>query len=268
MGNVVPNPPAPREFGRLNALGCWSYFRRGLLRFWRVSWTSILGACVSSGLLLVVFMIAGREGSLAAGLSIAEFVAPGVILFASSMMAFEGGATLMLEDKIEGTIADVLMAPLSTGEMLVGMVLPPVFNAVATGLAVFGVTLIFTDFSFSAPLLSFAFLILNALFFALVGALVGLWADKWDHYGGAQAFLMLPLGFLSGAFFSLDALPQIGKVLVYLNPLFHSVDAARFGLTGYGQSSALIGAVVLISLSVLLTIVLWRLVHSGYKVRP
>ena len=185
MINAAPNSPSPREFGRVNVLGCWSYFLRGLLRFWRWSWTSILGVCVSSGLLLVVFIIAGREGSLAAGLSIADFVAPGMILFASSMTAFEGGATLVLEDKIEGTIADVLMAPLSSAEMLVGMVLPPVFNAVATGLAIFGLTLFFTDYSYVSPLLSFAFLVLNALLFALVGALVGLWADKWDHYGGA-----------------------------------------------------------------------------------
>ena len=96
-------------------------------------------------------MIAGREGSLAAGLSIADFVAPGMILFASSMTAFEGGATLMLEDKIEGTIADVLMAPLSTGERLVGMVFPPVFNAVATDLPVFGVMIAYTDFNISKP---------------------------------------------------------------------------------------------------------------------
>ena len=260
--------PAPRRIGSVNGLGCWTLCRRGLLRFWRWSWSSLGGICVSSVLLLAVFTLAaGSQGEMVPGMSVGTFVGPGVLFFAISYTAFESGAVLILEDKIEGTIAEVLMAPLAPLEMTAGFMLPPVVNALAAGLAVFLVTLPFTDYVFADPAMTLAFAVLDALVFALAGGLVGLWADKWEHYGAAEAFLMLPLGFLSGSFFDLASLPEPARALVQINPLFHAVNGGRSGLTGFSESSLALGAAFLVCLAVPLALLLWRLVFSGYKVR-
>ena len=266
----MPAPgPSPRPIGAMNGLGCWTLCRRGLLRFWRWSWSSLGGACVSSVLLLAVFTLAaGEQGETIRGLSVGTFVAPGVLFFAIAHTAFESGAVLILEDKIEGTLSEVLMAPLAPMEMTAGFIVPPMANALVAGAVVFLVTLPFADYLFANPGVTLAFALLDALVFALIGGLVGLWADKWEHYGAAEAFLMLPLGFLSGGFFALDSLPEPARAMVQLNPLFHAVNGGRGGLTGVAEREPLLGAVFLLVLALFLAFVLWRLVISGYKVRP
>ncbi|MDX1401310.1 MAG: ABC transporter permease [Kiloniellales bacterium] len=268
MPEKTGQTPGPRQFGRFNGLGCWSYCKRGVIRLMRWSLATLGGTCVSSGLLLAVFVLAGRDVNMAAGLSTASFIAPGIVLFASAYSAFEGGAVLVLEDKIEGTISDVLMAPLSALEIVAGMVVPALLNALAAAFLVFALSFFFTDYSLPAPGLALTFLVLNVLVFSLFGALIGLWAEKWDHFGGAQAFFMLPLGFISGAFFSIDALPELGRILLQLNPLYHAVAGVRLGLTGHGTGEPLVSILVLSGLSATLAVILWRLVVSGYKVRP
>lgn len=260
--------PAPRPIGSVNGLGCWTLCRRGLLRFWRWSWSSLGGICVSSVLLLAVFTLAaGERGEVVPGLSIGTFVAPGVLFFAIAHTAFESAAVLILEDKIEGTISEVLMAPLTPVEMTTGFVVPPIANALAAGVAVFLVTLPFADYAFGNPGLTLVFAVLDALVFAVAGGLVGLWADKWEHYGAAEAFLMLPLGFLSGGFFALDSLPDFAQPIIQANPLFHAVNGGRAGLTGFSESAPALGAAFLLIVAVSFAFILWRLVLKGYKVR-
>jgi ABC-2 type transport system permease protein len=260
--------PAPRLIGSVNGLGCWTLCRRGLLRFWRWSWSSLGGICVSSVLLLAVFTLAaGERGEVVPGLSIGTFVAPGVLFFAIAHTAFESAAVLILEDKIEGTISEVLMAPLTPVEMTTGFVVPPIANALAAGVAVFLVTLPFADYAFGNPGLTLVFAVLDALVFAVAGGLVGLWADKWEHYGAAEAFLMLPLGFLSGGFFALDSLPDFAQPIIQANPLFHAVNGGRAGLTGFSESAPALGAAFLLIVAVSFAFILWRLVLKGYKVR-
>ena len=260
--------PAPRKLGLINKLGCQTLCRRGLMRLWRWSWTSIAGVCVSSALLLAVFLIAAGSGAnIAPGLSVGTFVAPGVVLFAVSYSAFETSAVLVLEDKIEGTISEILMAPLAPLELLTGLILPPLFNALLAGAVVFVATMPFADYTFVDPLLALSFAVLDALVFTLIGVLAGLWADKWEHYGGVEAFLMLPLGFLSGAFFALSSLPEAARVAVICNPLYHAVNGLRAGLTGHSETNPGLGALYLAALSLSLTLLLWRLIAQGYKVR-
>ena len=170
MTDLIEEGPRPRQFGRFNSLGCWSYCKRGLVRLMRWSLATLGGTCVSSGLLLAVFFLAGRELDIAGGLSVASFIAPGIILFASSQTAFESGAMLVLEDKIEGTISDVLMAPLSPLEIVAGMIIPALLNALVAAALVFALSFLFADYSMPSPGLALAFLILNASIFSLFGA--------------------------------------------------------------------------------------------------
>jgi ABC-2 type transport system permease protein len=223
---------------------------------------------VSSTLLLAVFLIAAGEGvTMAPGVTVGTFVAPGVVLFAVSYAAFESSAVLILEDKIGETISEILMAPLGPLELVAGLVLAPLANALVAGGAVFVATLPFVDYNFSNPALALAFAGANALIFTLVGALIGLWADKWEHYGAADAFVMLPLGFLSGGFFALSGLPEAARIAVLCNPIYHAVNGMRAGLTGQVETPLVWGAFYLAGLGAALSLLLWWLIARGYKVR-
>ena len=107
----------------------------------------------------------------------------------------------------------------------------------------------------------------SALLFALLGTLAGLWADRWEHYAMVESFLILPLGFLSGTFFTLAALPEPARLLIAFNPVFYAVDGFRYGLTGHGESSLALGMGLLLTLDLALGLVAWRLFAVGYKIK-
>ncbi len=262
-------PLVPRRFYLINLRGVWTLYRRGLVRFLRLSWHSIGGPCVSSLLFLAVFMLAaGQTGDALGGLGIGAFIAPGVVLFSLCQGAYEGAAFNVLEDKLEGMMGDILAAPLVAGEILFGYVLPAASMALLVSGLVLAMTALFVDLSLPAPLVALGFAALIALLFAQFGALAGLWADRWEQYSLAENFVVLPLGFLSGTFFSLAALPDFARAVVLGNPVFHAVNGFRYGLTGYSEGPLLAGALVLVLLNTMLGLLTWRLFAAGYKLKP
>ena len=226
--------PAPRSYGRWNGRGVWSLVRRDLKRYWRYGVESIGGPIVSSLLFLAVFVLAlGGRGEAGGGLTFVQFVTPGIVRFALMHSGFFNGAAPLVYDKHEGMIQDVLSAPLTAFEVAAGYGLSATLNALVTGLAVLAATLPFVTLPLGQPLFALAFALAGATLFGLAGVLIGLWADKWDHYSAAESFLILPLGVLSGAFFPLDGLPAAARTLILFNPAFHAIDGVRYGLTGY-----------------------------------
>ncbi len=262
-------PPVPRRFATMNVRGFWTLYCRGIKRFLRFSWHSIGGPCVSSLLFLAVFMLAaGGEGERVGGLGLGSFLVPGIVLFSLTYSAFEGAAFAVLEDKLEGMIGDILAAPLSPGEILFGYVLPSATSGIGVACLVLAVASFFVQLSLPFPLIALAFAIAIGLLFAQFGALAGLWAKRWEQYSVAENFVVLPLGFLSGAFFSLAVIPDFARAVVLGNPVFHAVNGFRYGLTGYSEGSLLIGALVLALLNIGLCVVTWRLFASGYNLKP
>lgn len=262
-------PLAPRQFHMVNLRGCWTLYRRGLFRFLRLSWHTVGGPCVSSLLFLAVFYLAaGRDGEAIGGLEIGAFIAPGVVLFSLCHGAFEGAAFNVLEDKLEGMMGDILSAPLVAGEILFGYVLPAASTAFLVSCLVLVMTSFFVELTLPAPLVALGFAAAIALLFAQFGALAGLWAGRWEQYSLAENFVVLPLGFLSGTFFSLAVIPEFARLVVLGNPVFHAVNGFRYGLTGYSEGPLLAGALFLLLLNVLLCVMTWRLFASGYNLKP
>ena len=261
--------PRPRSFAGGNWRGLWTLFWRGALRFLKLSWETIGGPCVSSLLFLAVFVLAAGEGrEIAPGLSLPQFIIPGIIILALSQSAFQMAAFPLLYDKMEGMIGDILSAPLSPGEILAGYVAAATASALVIGVAVFLLSLLFVDLPLTSPLLALLFAVATAVLFALAGTLTGIWADKWEHYSVAENFLILPLGFLSGTFFTLAALPPAAQTVVALNPVFYAINGFRAGLAGFSESSLLLGIFVLILLDLCLASLAWRLFAKGYKIKP
>ena len=259
-------PAAIRHFGVVNGRGLWTLYRRELVRFLRYAWESLGGPAVSSLLFLAVFVLA--FGPAEGGAEFARFVAPGIAIFALIQSAFEFGAIPIVHDKYEGVIQDVLMAPLTPLELLAGYGLAGATCGLLTGLFVTGLMALFVDLPLSHPATALGFAAASAVLFALIGVLVGLWAERWDHYSAAMSFLVLPMGVLSGAFFSLESVPEAGRSLIALNPAFYAVDGFRYGILGQAEGDPALGMGVLVLLDLILGALAWRLFARGYKLKP
>lgn len=264
----APSAPAPRRFGLFNAVGLRTFYLRELLRVLKFYPESILGPTGMSLLYLAIFHLAlGGEGVTMGGLPLVEFVAPGLVIYALCERAFDTTSISLLFDKLEGMISDVLMAPLSALERTLAYAAA----ASSTGFVVAAVILaaqsLFVPWRLADPAAALFFAAAGALLHALCGILVGLWAARWDHYAAATTFFVVPFGFLSGTFYSIEALPPFGRVLVQLNPVFYVIDGFRYGMTGHAEGSLLVGAALLIALDAALFLCAYRLIRRGYRVK-
>ena len=261
FGAVPPPPPPtppPPQMKR--------YFKYGI---------EALGGPVASSLLfLAVFSLAAGEdayGSIIAGPQgpdLGAFIAPGIAAFSLALGAFHGGCYPVLYDKLEGMITDVVGAPLTPAELVIGYVVAAATMGVLTGIAVASAALLVVDIeilNFGRVLL---FGVLLSLVLATLGFLVGLWANTWDRCSAVETFLVMPLGLLSGSFFPLDTLPELGQQAIRLNPVFYGIDGFRAGFIGWSDTSAYLGAAILAGILLALLMLAWHLVRTGYKVKP
>ncbi|MEX0759965.1 MAG: ABC transporter permease, partial [Tistlia sp.] len=203
-----------------------------------------------------------------AGVEPLVFLLPGIVAYQGFHAAFENAAFPLVYDKLEGMMGDIMMAPLKAWEV----VFASVGAATLAGLTTGGVILLLGALVVPLPLASLpivlAYALLGCLLFALLGFLTGLWAEKWDRYAMVETFLVLPLGILSGTFFTLEAVPELAAELMRFNPVFYAIDGLRAGFIGSAQAPAAVGLAVLAALCLALFLLCWRLLAVGYKVRP
>lgn len=268
---VSPGPlsaPTPRPFGLVNWIGVGALFWRGLSRILKDYRDTLLGMAASSLLFLAVFHFAfGADGAEMAGLPMLRFLAPGLIAAAICQQAFDAGSIMLVFDKMEGIFADVLMAPLTTAERGGAMVLAATAGALLSGATVLAAFLPFVPLAPVAPAALLFFAAAGALMHGLLGTLVGLWARRWDHYQAAATFVVMPLAYLSGAFYSIESLPPIGQWLVRFNPVFYVIDGVRYGFTGQAEGSGAVGAVFLLAVNAALWFALHRLLGRGWRTK-
>lgn len=261
--------PEPRPVGRVFWRGLWAHYRRNVVRVLREGWEAVVGPVAFALLFLLVLSVAlGGTQDLAPDLSFAEFLVPGIAMFTVAHAAFEAAAASLLYDKLEGMVADLLMAPLSPAEAAAGYALAGATAGLVTGGAALAAMVVFVGVPMAHPLLAAGFALGAAVLFGALGTVAGLWADKWDQYAAIDTFMVLPLGFLSGAFFSLANVPGLGRDLIALNPVFYAVDGFRTGVLGSGETSWLLGAAVVVALDAVAWLLCWRLFVAGYKLKP
>jgi len=258
-----------RRMARGNPRGVWTLLMRGLLRFVKFATEGIGGSLVSALLFLAVFTFAwGGETGPVPGISLPVFVAPGIAAFAMALNAFENAAFPVVYDKLEGIVGDILAAPITPAEFVFGYVAGAALGGLATGGCVLLALSLFVAIPLPEPALLVGYGFLGAVFFALMGFITGLWAEKWDRYSAVETFLILPLGLLSGTFFAIDALPELGRQVIQANPVFYLIDGVRGAAIGHRTAEPWTGLAVLAVLTVGLWLVAWRLVARGYKIRP
>ena len=257
-----------RRVGRVHGRGLWSLYRCGMVRLLRFGLEVFAGPVLSALLFLLVFAIAldGTQ-SVAGGYTFQQFLVPGIVLFTLTHSAFDMAAFPLVYDKMEGVLQDVLMSPLGPAEQAAGYALPGMTAGLVTGALTLGVASLFVPLPMPAPWVLLGFAVGAAALFAMVGVLVGLWARKWDQLALADTFLMLPLAFLSGAFFTLEGLPALGRDLIAFNPVFYAIDGARFGALGIQAAPLLHGAMLLGGMNLLAAGTVWRLFARGYRLK-
>ncbi|MEM6421358.1 MAG: ABC transporter permease, partial [Pseudomonadota bacterium] len=230
-----------RRFGHVNWLGAWTLYRREVLRFLNVSSQTIAAPVATAALFMLVFTLAfsARRGDAATGVPFEAFLAPGILTMTVIQNAFANTSSSILIAKIQGNIVDTLMPPLSPAELLAGYALGGITRglvcALAVGLAIFP----FIGLGVADPALTFAFLLLGALMLSLMGMLAGIWAGKFDAMAAITNFVITPLSFLSGTFYSIRDLPPGFEAVSRINPFFYMIDGVRGGVLGTSDAHPL-----------------------------
>lgn len=260
--------PTPRRFGAVNWRGVYALHRRETVRFYRYAWETLAGPATSALLFLAIFHFALGGGEIRPGISLFAYIGPGIVVFMMAHSSFEGGAIPILFDKMEGMITDVIGAPLTPLEILAGYVLPVITNAMTVGAVVLVLMAVFVDLPVHSVTAIVGFALAASLLLALLGLVIGISVRRWDGYSAAETFLVGPLGFLSGAFFPIANIPDSLRWLFHLNPVFQAVEGFRYGFIGQAQTSLVTAALVLVGLSLVLGAIAWRMLATGFRIKP
>ncbi len=261
--------PVPRQLGAVNWLGLWSLYLKEVRRFAKVATQTIVSPLVTTLLYLVIFSLAlGRSLPQLGGVTYAQFLMPGLIMMAMAQNSFANTSSSLVISKVQGNIVDLLMPPLSAGELTIGLAAGGLTRGLAVGITSSVVLRIFLPYAIH----DWLFVIFNAvtasLMLAFLGILAGLWAEKFDQMAAVTNFVITPLSFLSGAFYSTDRLPDFWRHVAHLNPFFYMIDGFRYGFIGHADGSLAVGVAVLAGADLLLGLAIWRLIARGYKLRP
>ncbi|HFD16286.1 MAG TPA: multidrug ABC transporter permease [Rhodospirillales bacterium] len=255
-------------FGDYNWVGLWTLYVKEVRRFFKVVTQAVLAPVVTTLLFLAIFALAlGRGGRTVGDLPFLEFLAPGLIMMAVVQNAFANTSSSLIIAKIQGNIVDYLMPPLSPGELLLGLVGGGITRGIVVGLAVGLAMLPFVPLGIQAPLLAVYYLLSASMMLAALGVLAGLWAEKFDQVAAITNFVVTPLSFLSGTFYSIERLPAAAHTVALGNPFFYMIDGFRYALTGHADGAIWIGVLFLALVNLALWLVCLHLIRIGYKLK-
>ncbi len=254
----------------INWQGLKTLYLKEVRRFFKVQLQTVWAPAITTLLFLVIFTVAlGRTKPNVMGVSYADFLGPGLIVMGMIQNSFANTSSSLLIGKIQGTIVDVLMPPLSSGELLVSWVAGAVTRAWLVGLAVYIAMVIAPGIHVPINNLGVVlyFGTMGAVMLALLGILTGIWADKFDHAAAVTNFVVQPLTLLSGTFYAIDRVSPVMRTISHLNPFFYIIDGFRFGFLGVSDGLAWQGAAVLAAVDLVLWVLCYRLLTSGWRLK-
>ncbi|MEZ5681785.1 MAG: ABC transporter permease [Erythrobacter sp.] len=274
-GGVGRFPPRGRPvINGINRIGLWSLYMKEVRRFLKVQTQTIWAPAVTTLLFLVIFSVAlGRGGREVLGVSFPTFVAPGLIAMAMMQNSFANSSFSLLSGKIQGTIIDLLMPPLSEGELMTGIVGAAVTRALAVGCVVSVAMLLYpgTSLSMEHPWAVAWFGVMGAVMLAILGLMASIWAEKFDHNAAVTNFVIAPLSMLSGTFYVIDNLHGVFQSISRANPFFYVISGFRYGFLGQSDigdaSHVAYAALGLLVFNALLATIAYRLLKSGWKIK-
>ena len=248
--------------------GWQTLFYKEVLRFWKVAFQTIAGPVLTAMLYLLNFGHALESHvKVYDRISYTSFLVPGLAMMSLLQNAFANSSSSLIMSKVMGNLVFLMLTPISYLNWFVAYVGAAVIRGLIVSLGVFAVSALFTDVSFVAPLWIVSFAVMGAVLMGALGLIAGLWADKFDQLAAFQNFVVMPMTFLSGVFYSTHSLPPFWQNVSNLNPFFYMIDGFRYGFFGVSDVSpwlslGVVGA-VLLPVSALAVLLL----RSGYKIR-
>ena len=263
------HPIRPIRIGAFNSAGFLTLYRRETYRFMKILGQTVAAPVMTAVLFMTVFAVAvGDRIGTEAGVGFIVFIGPGLVMMAALQNAFANSATSLVISKVQGNVVDFLTPPLGPLEVMLAMVGAGVTRGVIVGLASAVVLALLGSAGFPAhPLTALLFLVMGSVVMTLAGILTGIWADKFDGLAAVTNFIVLPMVFLSGTFYTVDRLPPPLDAFASYNPIFHMIDGYRYGIIGVASFPPLTGLAVLVTLAVVLGIFCWWVLKSGYKLK-
>ena len=257
-----------RRFGLINWVGAWTLYKKEVLRFLIVWIQTIFSPLISSLLFLLVLSLAiGAERGNVLGVPFITFLAPGLISMQVIQQSFSHSSSSFMIGKIQGNIVDLLYAPLSASEVTISVALAAVTRSVMIAIVSIIVFKFIIEIEITNYLLLVTFTLLSSFILGNIGIIAGLWAEKFDHMATVTNFLIVPLSFLSGTFYSIERLPEILQMISKVNPFFYMIDGFRYSFIGKADGSIFIGLVYLSVLSFVSWFVTYLLYKKGYKIK-
>ena len=266
----IRSAPGVATITNVNWPGLRALYVKEVRRFFKVQLQTIWAPAVTTLLFLVIFTVAlGGSGRVVMGVPFADFIAPGLIVMAMIQNAFANASFSLLVGKMQGNIVDYLMPPLSTGELIAGLVGAAVTRAFLVGFAVWLAMLLWPGVHVRVehPQWIFWFGLMGATMLSFMGLLTSLWADKFDHAAAVTNFVVTPLSLLSGTFYSVHQLAPSFQAVSHANPFFYVISGFRFGFLGISDSPIAVGAAVLLILNIVLWAACYMLIRRGWKIK-
>jgi len=258
----------PRVMGRCNWVGIMTLIQKEAGRFLNVYMQTIIAPVITMMMFFTVFTLSFKQhiGD-EIGVSGVLFLAPGLLMMTMTQNAFANPASSLIIAKVQGNIVDVLMPPLAAWEIILGLVVGSLLRCALIGILGFVAMWMIVPLPIHSVIMIIGFGFLGNLMLASLGIIAGLWAEKFDHMATITNFIVMPLTFLSGTFYALSALPIFWQKIALLNPFFYMIDGFRAGFIGFSETNHIIGLSMILVIDILLIILAWVLLRTGYKTK-
>lgn len=254
----------------VNWTGLWTLYLKEVRRFFKIHLQTIWAPSLTTLLFLVIFTVAlGRAGRVVMGFPFADFLAPGLIAMGMIQAAFAHTSFSLLGGKVQGTVIDYLVPPISMGEVLIAITGAGVTRAVLVGGAVWAAMALWPGVHVTPRHLwaIIWFGVMGSTFLSLIGVLTSIWAEKFDHAAAVSNFVVAPLSLLSGTFYSIENLHGVFQTISHANPFFYIISGFRYGFLGIADSPVAAGAVVLFAINAALAALCYTLLKRGWKLK-
>lgn len=261
-------PPRVRHIGAVNWRGLWTLYVREVQRFLKVGMQTIAAPVVTTLLFLAIFLLAmGGQQRTIHGIPFLAFLAPGLIMMAMVQNAFANTTSSLMIAKFQGNIVDLLMPPLSPLELTLGLSLGGVTRGLVVGAVVAAAMAVVVPIHIAYPALMLFHAFAASLLLSVLGVIAAIWADKFDHIAAVTNFIVTPLSFLSGTFYSIELLPHAWQMVALVNPFFYMIDGFRYAFIGRADGSIAVGIAVMTVLDVGLLALCHVLIARGWKLK-
>ncbi len=261
-------PPLPRDYAGVNWLGFYTLYMKEVRRFTKIPMQTVLAPVMTSLLYMMIFSVATNGARRPVGnIPYTEFVAPGLVMMTILNNAFANSSSSILQAKMMGLSADFLTPPLTSVEQSSAFILGAATRGLVVGLVTLATVWWFAHAHVAHVWAAALFMVGASVIMAELGVLAGLWSEKFDHMAMVQNFVVMPLTFLSGTFYSVRNMPEPFRTISHFNPFFYLIDGFRYGFIGIADGRVWVGAVMTVGLSIALGVWCWWLFWKGYRLK-